>query len=609
MAKQATLTTYAHQADLPSLPVPDLQQTARKYLESIAPFVTKEELQHTTELMQDFVGPNGQAHALQEALLERAATERNWLAEWWEYAGYTSYRAPTAIDINMISGFGSFSELDQSVPQCRRAAEIIRYTSEYHAMLLLEKVAPEQMGRRPMCMDMFRRIFASCRIPQMPADTYERVDGVKRIEHVVVFCCGYPFALTVVDAQHQLLSIGDLERQLQFIYEYAHSFPTKLAVGALTSAHRDVWAEAREELLPLGTNAASLQMIQESLFAVCMDESTPTTPTECLQHIAAGEAHNRWYDKSLQFIVFGNGNVGCNMEHGNADATVYRSVFEWLGRRYLNRNGSMETRIESTSSAFLPPPTLLSLEVPSPVVATIADVSAAFALKAARFQACVTRHKEYGRLRIKSDLHMPPDTFVQLAIQLTAWQLWGKVLPTYESAHTRWFAHGRTETIRSCSNEVVSWLHAPSDMAKLEAAVAKHQELAMEALDGQGADRHLLGLQIASVLAGAPLHPIFSDVSYTKSGGNGNFVLSTSNVSGYEWLWGGFAPMVEYGIGVCYSVEPTFIGYTVTSMKKTEDASDPIERVSCHTFAAALTRSISSLAETLQAARRAAAKL
>ncbi|OQS01750.1 choline/Carnitine O-acyltransferase [Achlya hypogyna] len=595
------LTTYANQEDLPSLPVPDLEQTARKYLDSVAPFVTPEELRHTTELMNEFVGPNGQAHELHKMLLERAATERNWLADWWEYAGYTSYRAPTAIDINMISGFGSFAELDQPVPQNRRAAEIIRYTAEYHELLLRELVPPETMGRRPMCMNMFKRIFSSCRVPAVPADTYERLDGAKPIDHVVVFCRGYPFALRVYDTQRRLLSIGDLERQLQFIARYAQSFPTKMRVGALTAAQRDEWAAAREALLPLGDNAAHLALIQESLFAVCLDEAIPTTPTACLQRIAAGEAHNRWFDKSLQFIVFANGNAGCNMEHGNADATVYRSVFEWLGRRYLTRSGSLETAIESTSDAFLPPPTLLCLEVPPAVETAIARTEHAFAAKAARFQACVTRHKALGRTRIKAELRVPPDTYVQLAIQHAAWTLWGRPLPTYESAHTRWFALGRTETIRSCSSEVAAWLAAPDGPAGRErfaAAVAKHQALAVDALGGQGVDRHLLGLQVAAAVAGLAPPPVFADAAFVRSGGNGNFVLSTSNVSGYEWLWGGFAPMVDYGVGVCYSVEPTFIGYTVTSMAKAADdaTTDPVRRVSCHEFAAALTNSLDALA-------------
>ena len=44
------------------------------------------------------------------------------------------------------------------------------YTCEYHDLLKEQKVAPERMGGRVMCMDMFTRIFSVCRVPGDPAD-------------------------------------------------------------------------------------------------------------------------------------------------------------------------------------------------------------------------------------------------------------------------------------------------------------------------------------------------------------------------------------------------------------------------------------------------------
>ena len=64
------------------------------------------------------------------------------LEEWWEYAAYLSWRGPIAIGINMFTGFGSFTEFSKPVPQARRAAEIVRYTIEYHHLLLSESIAP-----------------------------------------------------------------------------------------------------------------------------------------------------------------------------------------------------------------------------------------------------------------------------------------------------------------------------------------------------------------------------------------------------------------------------------------------------------------------------------
>ncbi|KAF0718799.1 Aste57867_1476 [Aphanomyces stellatus] len=594
--------TFDHQPSLPHLPVPELDDTLDKYLTSIQPFVTPAEYETTKAKVESF--RRGQGPKLQALLQQRAADEPNWLAEWWEYAAYTSYRAPIAVDINMISGFGAFNELTSPVPQARRAAEIIRYTSEYHARLVAEAIPPETMGRRVMCMDMYNRIFSACRIPASPADTYERYHGHKDIHHVAVLCRGHAFALDVRDPAGALLSIGDLERQLKYIQQFAGHFTAEGKVGILTAAQRDIWTDARECLIE--SNAASFQSIQEALFVVCLDDDKPTTNSELLQLAAAGAPHNRWYDKSLQFIVWANGNIGANLEHGNADATVYRVVFEWLGKRYLTRNGGLETRIESTSEAFLPPPTYFPFHVPPSVAATIDKVKATHDQRAALFQAVVVRYKAGGRDACKSVLKIAPDTFVQLAVQWAAYSIWKKVRPTYESAHTRWFLHGRTETIRSVANETKAWLEAVFSNKPREAsydlfekAVAKHQELAMTALQGHGIDRHLLGLQVASVVSGEELPPLYSDPAYAKAGGNGNFVLSTSNVSGYEWLWGGFAPMLPHGIGVCYGIEPGHIGCLVSSNKQAPGQPKD-DRVDCHVFGKHLLDGFRQLTEYIQ---------
>ena len=59
---------------------------------------------------------------------------------------------------------------------------------------------------------------------------------------------------------------------------------------------------------------------------------------------------------------------------------------------------------------------------------------------------------------------MSPDAYVQMALQLAHFKLHGESVLTYESAHTRQFLHGRTETVRSCSNEAVAFVRAMDAM-------------------------------------------------------------------------------------------------------------------------------------------------
>ena len=63
-----------------------------------------------------------------------------------------------------------------------------------------------------------------------------------------------------------------------------------------------------------------------------------------------------------------------------------------------------------------------------------------------------------------SQAKCPPDAFVQMALQLAYWRVHGEAegvpAPTYETAHTRQYFHGRTETIRSCTSEALAFCKA-----------------------------------------------------------------------------------------------------------------------------------------------------
>lgn len=58
---------------------------------------------------------------------------------------------------------------------------------------------------------------------------------------------------------------------------------------------------------------------------------------------------------------------------------------------------------------------------------------------------------------------MSPDAWVQLVKQLAFYKMFGRPAVTYESAQTRKYQLGRTEVIRSASNETKAWAEAMSD--------------------------------------------------------------------------------------------------------------------------------------------------
>lgn len=122
----------------------------------------------------------------------------------------------------------------------------------------------------------------------------------------------------------------------------------------------------------------------------------------------------------------------------------------------------------------------------------------------------------------------------------------------YESSQTRKFQRGRTEVIRSASNESREWAEAMLDktpekdirhLAQLfRRAVARHVQYSAWASDALGVDRHLFGLK-RMLKEGEPLPNIYSDEAFARTS---HWELSTSQLS---------SPFVDgwgYGEGLCH---------------------------------------------------------
>ena len=80
------MSTFMYDDQLPSLPVPSLEKTLSKYVESTKPFVAStEEYLNTEKKVNQF--KNGIGEKLDFHLREKARKERNWLEKYWlDYA-------------------------------------------------------------------------------------------------------------------------------------------------------------------------------------------------------------------------------------------------------------------------------------------------------------------------------------------------------------------------------------------------------------------------------------------------------------------------------------------------------------------------------------------
>lgn len=90
------------------------------------------------------------------------------------------------------------------------------------------------------------------------------------------------------------------------------------------------------------------------------------------------------------------------------------------------------------------------------------------------------------------------------------------------------------------------------------------------ATNGLGCDRHLLGLYLIAVENDYEIPKLYTDPSYKKSGGFGNFVISSSCVGLVEQC-GFVPPMIKDGYSIFYGIEDERLSMTISSYKSTSE--------------------------------------
>ncbi|XP_061530027.1 peroxisomal carnitine O-octanoyltransferase-like isoform X1 [Phycodurus eques] len=570
--------TFQYQSSLPALPVPTLEGSLSKYLDAVRPFSTDEEFQTTVDIVRTF--QQGLGKELHQKLLQRAKTRRNWLEEWWLDTAYLEVRIPSQLHVN----FGGLAPyLEHCWPpgegsQLERASFNIWHTLQYWNLIYKEKMVPQKAGKMVLDMDQFRRLFCTCKVPGVKKDTIYNYFKTEREgpcpSHLVVMCHGRIFTFDAL-CDGEMLTPPELLRQLNYVKDRCERQPAGDGVAALTSDERTRWAKARDHLIRIDPhNESILETIQSSLFLISLDDAKPYSSAENYTNLAVevltGDPTIRWGDKSYNSLVFADGTFGANCDHAPYDAMVVVSMCWYVDQQLKATEGKWKG---SDRVRPMPLPEELVFTVDQKVLSDISHAKRQYIETAQDLQIVCHAFTGFGKSEIKKKkLH--PDTFVQLAMQLSYCRMHKKAGSCYETAMTRRFYHGRTETMRPCTSEAVSWCKAMMDptceihdkrKAMLQ-AFNKHNKLMTEGQEGNGFDRHLLGLYLIAKEAGHPTPALYTDPLYAKSGGGGNFVLSSSMV-GYTSVMGAAAPMVHHGYGFFYRINDDRIVITITAWK------------------------------------------
>ncbi|ELT93087.1 hypothetical protein CAPTEDRAFT_218819 [Capitella teleta] len=551
----------SHQENLPSLPVPPLQQTLDKFVSSSTPLFSDEELSQVKEMVAQFGQPGGEGEQLQRLLLDKAKGTVNWLSDWWLNLAYLEYRLPCPIHVNpgIVTPVQNFKGQED---QLRHTAKLISGILEYKIMVDHQTLPIDKLGGNELCMKQFYNILGCCRVPgehrdrvlNFPGDVYSSP------KHVTVIHNNNIFEVPVYGDGGHALNVDQIYGQLKAVCEGSNSQGPPL--GILTTQERGQWFNAYDTLVKDPENAQHLESIQRSIVVVCLDKAMPSNAGRDEQTIAANQMNhgggstvnsaNRWFDKILQMIVGPDGHVGFNYEHSTAEGPPIIALAD-----YILKKAEKEFPVQEPATG-VEKPTHLNFNIVPSVTSAMQTAASAFDELISDLDLISMEFDSYGKNFPKSQ-KLSPDAFIQVAFQLAFYQIHGHSTATYESGSLRKFRHGRTDTIRSCSiasHAFCQSMRADSGCSgaekaqRLRAAVQAHRAYTDQVVNGQGIDRHLLGLKLIALENGVEVPQLLNHPLYQRSC---NWQISTSQVASSTKGVLGFAPVIPDGYGLCYN--------------------------------------------------------
>ncbi|EHB12709.1 Carnitine O-palmitoyltransferase 1, liver isoform [Heterocephalus glaber] len=573
---------YSFQTSLPRQPVPAIKDTMKRYLESVKPLMKEEEFKRMTVLAQDFavnLGPR-----LQWYLKLKSWWATNYVSDWWEKYIYLRGRGPLMVNSNYYA-----MELLYVTPtpiQAARAGNTIHSILMYRQKLDREEIQPIRLASTiPLCSAQWERLFNTCRIPGEETDTIQHLNDSR---HIVVYHRGRYFKVWLYH-NGRLLKPRELEQQMQRILDdpsEPQAGEAKLA--ALTAGDRIPWAKCRQAYFARGKNKQSLDAVEKAALFVTLDETEQgyrkEDPEASLDSYAKsllhGQCYDRWFDKSLTFIVFKNAKIGINAEHSWADAPIMAHLWEEImATDWFQLGYEEDGHCKGNTNPNIPYPTRLQWDILEACQEVIETSLSSANLLANNVDMHSFPFHTFGKGLIKK-CRTSPDAFIQLALQLAHYKDMGKFCLTYEASMTRLFREGRTETVRSCTTESCNFVLAMVDPTQtveqklklFKTACEKHQLLYRLAMTGSGIDRHLFCLYVVSKYLGVEspfLKEVLSEpwrLSTSQTPQQQvelfDFVKYPNYVSG----GGGFGPVADDGYGVSYIiVGDHFIHFHISS--------------------------------------------
>lgn len=626
------ISTYEKQSCLPRLPIPPLNETLEKFLSTVEPLLSKSSMQKTREEVAEFLANDGPKLQCWLETYDKEGRENNthgsYIEEMWSNAYLVAPDTSVVLNLNPFFLLEEDPDARIGKNQILRAASLTFHSLRLAASLRNETLVPDSFKGTTLCMDQFRSLFGSCRVPMAEKDMVE-VD--LESDHVLVLFRNQFYYFRALWSKDEAdgecrvaVDESDIIQILSRIVQDGKSTPLEEsienALGALTSLPRKMWAVTRSQLIDMSEqNASVLDIIDTALFVLVLDDYVPENVHDAAANMLhgthfmkkrksltvpntdenasyfgheymAGTCCNRWYDK-LQIIVCSDGSAGVNFEHSAIDGhtalrfasdvfaetivtfakSITKSIYtkECPIPRIIDAKFERSPTFGHSSDRFDSNPVKISFDLHGKIKERIFHAETALGDAISADDTYVLEFSRFGKLFIVGN-KFSPDSLVQASIQIAYYRLYGDIVCAYESVMTKAFYHGRTEAARSTTSKSVElckcWMNAFS--TKEDKVKALREATVM----------HSKLVLEASEGKGVDRHLYaLKCIAEMKGASVPNFfssdawialnhtVLSTSNCGNPALKLFGFGPVVPDGFGIGYIIKDNSIHFSISS--------------------------------------------
>jgi carnitine O-acetyltransferase len=527
-------------------------------------------MEETKKVVAQFAQKDG---PMLDAQLRKLDSEvpTSWIEGMWDTA-YLEYRERTPINVNPAFMLDNEPASREST-QTDRAARLLESTAAFTIALRSGSLPVDKEGGKPICMSQYEHLLGAARIPVSGRDV---LISNHSSTHVVVLAKRQYYVVNIIDpVSLKPIPSSQLKATLASIVSdsdagAAPSLPTLPNVSVLTSDHRDTWADIYGDVKSL--NPETIKAINDAIILVVLDHQSPADVDAAGAATLHNMGENRWFDKSLQLIVYKNAWAGVNMEHAGFDG---QTLIRWLGDIAVD---SLKLSSDSNSPVAALPLKKLTWKLNERIHVAIGRAQRDLEELVYKMDMKTMTFTKFGKNLITKH-KVSPDAFAQLAFHLAYFRTYGTLRSAYESCSMKRFNHGRTECLRSLTtplSKFVGLTQCPPSTASQQIASAKssfdaHVTRAKQCQSGAGVDRHLWGmLQLAihrrQHVPNYSLPALYSLPGWKRMRHDH---LSTSNCGNEHLSYFGFGPTWSDGLGIGYIIKSDRIIAVVTSFDGT----------------------------------------